>query len=384
MVEPVRKYELDWLRVLAILAVFVFHSARFFDPMDWHVKNPATYPFLALPMMFFVVWGMPLLFVISGASVFYALKKRNAGPFLKERAVRLLVPLAFGIFTHIMWQVYLERLTHGRFKGSFIEFIPHYFDGLYGFGGNFAWMGLHLWYLELLFVFSLFFLPLFIWLRRGSGQGVLSRVAGFLSFPGGVYLLAIPLWLLLVLPNPDSVWTARVFGGWGMVQHAVFFFGGFLLVSDERLYDSVRRLRWVSLAAGSAIVPWLAVMYSRSGEPAYGTPYFVQILTLFGLSAWLWVLAIIGFSAQRLRHPKPFLAYANEAVLPFYILHQTALLTLGFFIVRQPIPGYLKWALIVLLSLGFTVGIYEFLVRRFGVLRFLFGMRPAAKGFVVR
>ena len=379
-----RKYELDWLRVLAILAVFVFHSARFFDPMDWHVKNPSSSPFLALPMMFFVVWGMPLLFVISGASVFYALKKRSAGLFLKERAARLLVPLVFGLFTHIMWQVYLERLTHGQFQGSFLQFIPHYFNGLYGFGGNFAWMGLHLWYLELLFLFSLVLLPLFIWLRRGAGQGFLSRVGALLSFPGGVYLLVIPLWLLLVLPDPGGVLTARVFGGWAMVQHAVFFFGGFLLVSNERLYDSVRRLRWVSLTAGLAISPWLAVMYSRSGEPVYGTAYFVRVLTLFGLSAWLWVLAILGFSIRHLRHPKPFLAYANEAVLPFYILHQTVLLTLGYFVVRQPIPGLLKWALLMLLGFIFSLGLYEFPVRRFGLLRFLFGMRPLAERSVSR
>jgi peptidoglycan/LPS O-acetylase OafA/YrhL len=37
-----RRFELDWLRVLAIAAVFLFHSGRFFDPLDWHVKNPTT------------------------------------------------------------------------------------------------------------------------------------------------------------------------------------------------------------------------------------------------------------------------------------------------------------------------------------------------------
>ncbi len=379
MVNPLRKYELDWLRVLAILAVFAFHSARFFDAMDWHVKNPTLYAFLGPPMMFFIVWGMPLLFVISGASAYYALRKRNAGQFLKERALRLLVPLALGVFTHIMWQVYLERLTHGQFQGSFFEFIPRYFDGLYGLGGNFAWMGLHLWYLELLFLFSLTLLPLLIWLRKGRGQRALDRLTGFLARPGGVYLMAIPLWLLLVLPNPGSVWTARVFGGWSLLQHLAFFLSGFLLVSSERLYDSVRRLRWVSLAAGSAVVPWLGVIYFRSGEPTYGTAYFVQLLSLFGLSAWLWILAILGFSIQRLRHAKPFLAYANEAVLPFYIVHQTALLTFGFFLIRRPLPDVLKWALIASLSFVFSVGAYEFFIRRFRLLRFLFGMRPAIR-----
>jgi len=136
-----RRFELDWLRVLAIAAVFLFHSGRFFDPQDWHVKNPSTHPALEILAALAIVWMMPLLFTISGASTFYALRKRCGGAFLKDRAQRLLVPLVVGIFTHAVWQVYLERTTHYQFSGSFWQFLPHYFDGLYGVGGNFAWMG---------------------------------------------------------------------------------------------------------------------------------------------------------------------------------------------------------------------------------------------------
>jgi peptidoglycan/LPS O-acetylase OafA/YrhL len=38
-----RRYDLDWLRVFAILAVFFYHSARFFDLGGWHIKNAVTY-----------------------------------------------------------------------------------------------------------------------------------------------------------------------------------------------------------------------------------------------------------------------------------------------------------------------------------------------------
>lgn len=170
-----RRYELDWLRVLAILMVFLFHSGRFFVPDDWHVKNPTTYQGLAYVAAVVIVWMMPLIFLVSGASTFYALGKRGGGVFLKDRALRLLVPLVVGIFTHIMWLVYLDRITHHQFIGSFFQFVPTYFDGLYGFGGNFAWMGLHLWYLLLLFVYSLVCLPLFLWLRHGgTGQRLLG------------------------------------------------------------------------------------------------------------------------------------------------------------------------------------------------------------------
>jgi hypothetical protein len=70
----------------------------------------------------------------------------------------------------------------------------------------------------------------------------------------------------------------------------------------------------------------------------------------------------------------PFLKYANEAVLPFYILHQTVLLCVGYFVVRWNIPDLLKWAIIASISFVIIMGLYE-LVRRNNTLRFLFGMK---------
>src|SRR5215470_10868987 len=134
--SPDRKVELDWLRLGAIAGVFVFHTARFFDPWEWHVKNATVHPWLVVPFDVFTTWAMPLLFVISGAGVALSLRRRDVQRYLRERVLRLLVPLAVGVFTHVLWQVYLERATHGQFAGSFLEFVPHYFEGLYGYGGN--------------------------------------------------------------------------------------------------------------------------------------------------------------------------------------------------------------------------------------------------------
>lgn len=371
-----RRFELDWLRVLAILAIFFFHSARFFDPNSWHVKNPTTYPGLNLPAAVILNWIMPLIFVISGASTYYALNKRSGGEFLKDRSLRLLVPLLVGIFTHSIWQVYLERLTYHQFIGSLIDFIPYYFDGLYGLGGNFAWMGLHLWYLEILFVFSVLFLPLFLWLRRGSGRRLLDWLGRTLAFPGGVYLLALPVMALLVTLNPSHFFGVRAFGGWAIGPYAPLFINGFLIVSNERLYDSVRRLRWLSLVLAVALTAFMATIYMQRGEPAFGTTQYSQLFAVYGLTSWCWILSIIGLAAQHLRFAKPFLAYANEAVLPFYIMHQTVLLTVGYWVVRWQIPDLLKWATIATVSLAICLALYEFLIRRHNLLRFLFGMRP--------
>ncbi len=375
IISKTRRYELDWLRVLAILAIFCFHSTRFFDPSDWHVKNRTTYPGMELAAAIVLNWIMPLIFVISGASTYYALGKRGGGVFLKDRSLRLLVPLIVGIFTHSIWQIYLDRVTHHQFTGSFIEFIPHYFEGMYGFGGNFAWMGMHLWYLGILFVFSVLFLPLFLWLRQGSGQRLLDWLSGALAFPGGVYLLALPVMATLAFVNPHTFLGARNFGGWSVSGYIPVFLAGFLVVSGERLYDSVRRLRWVSLVAAGVLTAVMAVIYAQRGEPVYGTPYYTRLFAVYGLMSWCWILGFMGFAAQHLRFANPFLAYANEAVLPFYILHQTVLLTVGYWVVRWSIPDLLKWLTIAGLSLAICLALYEFLIRRYNVLRFLFGMK---------
>ncbi len=365
-----RRYDLDWLRVMVILTVFVYHSARFFNLDGWHVKNLTTYWSVEIWEQVLATWMMPLCFVISGASVFYALGKSSAGKFVKDKVLRLFVPLVVGIFTHSMLQVYLERLSHGQFQGSFFDFLPHYFEGMYGFGGNFAWMGVHLWYLEMLFVFSLIFLPLFLLLERGWGQRVLAGLGNLLAVPGVAIFLTLPITLILNFVAGDSPLGMDVFGGWGILSHAWFFLSGFLIASSERLQQSIQRLRWVWLIGALILtitqVADLVASASRSSVDLQHTD----------LMAYLWILAFLGLARQHLNFSTPRLQHANEAVLPFYILHQPVLLVVGYFVVQWAVPDLAKYIIVAASSFIIIIGLYEFLVQRFDVLRVLFGMKP--------
>jgi glucans biosynthesis protein C len=166
-----RRYDIDYLRVFAILAVFVFHISRYFDSEGWHVKNMVTGEPFDTIIFILHKWIMPIFFVLAGAGAWYSLQSRSPARYMKERVYRLLIPLVFGIFTIIPHQVYIERITNGQYQGmSLLEFYPHYFDGFYAFGGNFAWMGLHLWFLLVLFIFTIFTLPLFLIFRKKSNS----------------------------------------------------------------------------------------------------------------------------------------------------------------------------------------------------------------------
>lgn len=366
-----RRYDLDWLRVAAILTIFVYHTTRFFNSEWWLVKNLNSYLVMDILETTLANWIMALIFAISGASLFYALGKGGTGRFIKDKVLRLVVPLmAMGMLIFGVLQIYLARLTHGEFSGSFFQFIPQYFQR-----GNFAWTGVHLWYLEMLFVFCLVFLPLFLWLKRGSGQRVLSRLGDALASPGAIYLLALPTILGLVLTDSEGFWGNTEWGGGSILTHATFFLCGFVIVSHEGLQKNIQRFRWLSLALVVVLMVTLFSLMLAVGEPASGTLLSALGRSLWGLWSWSWVLAILGFGMKRLNFNKPILSYANEAVLPFYILHHPVLLCVGYFVVQWAIPAAVKFAVIDALSFVLIMALYEFVVRRLNVLRVLFGMK---------
>jgi surface polysaccharide O-acyltransferase-like enzyme len=175
--------------------------------------------------------------------------------------------------------------------------------------------------------------------------------------------------------DPDAFLTARGWGGWGLPPYITFFLAGFLIVSHEGLQDRMRRQRWLSLAAGALIFATLPVLALTQGDLVFGTDYYKLFFALFSLFSWCFVLAILGFGMEHLTVNTPFLRYANEAVLPFYILHQTVIISVGFFVIRWPIPDLVKFAIIAASSFAIIMLLYEFLIRRFNLLRFLFGMR---------
>ncbi len=87
----------------------------------------------------------------------------------------------------------------------------------------------------------------------------------------------------------------------------------------------------------------------------------------------------MGFGMQHLNFYTPFLLYANQAVLPFYVLHQTVLLVIGYYVTRWPIPDLAKFFTIAISGFLAVMLLYELLIRRVNVLRVLFGMKPKAK-----
>ena len=77
-----RQYYIDWLRVIAIALVFVYHSLRPFGSEYFHVMNDRAYAGVDVVAAILPIFGMPLVFLISGAGAYYALGKRSGGRYL--------------------------------------------------------------------------------------------------------------------------------------------------------------------------------------------------------------------------------------------------------------------------------------------------------------
>jgi len=379
-VTPTRRYELDWLRVAAILVVFLYHSTRFFNLGDWHVKNVPTFVWVEMWNVFATLWMMPLFFIISGASLFYAIGKSGGWRrFYVDKFLRLMVPVIVASITHSAIQVYLERLTHGQFSGSFFSFLPGYFSSIYfgiGLPGNFAFHGMHLWYLLFLFLYGLVCYRLFIWLN-GNGQAIVNRISALAAIPGLMYLwFPIPL-LIMKAIIPGAVLDVGA-GGWGFLYYIWFLISGFMIMSSERLQQHIKNMCWVSLLLGlvlSTVYLYQLFSPSRLAFPAWISNWIYTLLSFS--SAWSWLFAILGFGMRFLAFDRPILGYTNEGVLPFYILHQTVLLTSGYFIMTWEIHDVLKWAIVFTSSFMIIMVLYTQLIRKYELLRFIFGMKTS-------
>jgi len=370
MNERKRFYDIDWLRVLGMFTIFLFHNARFFNDEDWHVKNFETDFGMSVFVAILNHFIMPLFFVLSAYAIFYALKKRTNSEFMRERIVRLLIPLGVGIFTHIILQVYIERITHGEFTGTFWQFTPQYFNGWYAFGGNFAWMGLHLWYLLMLFLFSWMMLPIFQ--RISRSQDFTIKLADLISKPLGPYLFIIPLFLMefLVSLSPETV-GRRDFGGWSPLTYLVFFLIGYLLATDERYRPAIEKVRFISLTLSLLTVAAAYILLAEMNVSGTNPLYLLVRAT----NSWSWLLTFMGFASRHLNFKNNFLKYANEAVLPFYILHQTVIVSIGYFIRDWQWAVFPKYLFLAATSFIVIMFLYEFVVKRIDFVRYLFGMK---------
>jgi glucan biosynthesis protein C len=376
--KPVRLHYLDWLRVIAILGVFLFHALHPFDLADWHIKNAETSTAVTFIYAFLAPWGMPFFFLIAGTGSWYALRRRTPREYAWERFKRLCIPFICGVILLAPLMLYLEwrhktqtGMLEIPFSESLANRIPGFTPEWFGALGN------HLWFLGFLFCFALLTLPLFSWLRGESGRRMISALARLLGRRGGFLLLVLPLLLVQFGLRPffsdEHDWA-------DFFYLMCFFVLGYVFCADERFTRAIRRDWWVALIGGVAtfvaITVWVLSTEDLNVPAAPRTLSDHAFWLLVTLNGVCWTVFFFFVGMRFLNFSNKWLQYGQEAVLPFFVLHQPVIMIIAFFVVQWDAGIPVKLPVVVLGSFAATMGLYEVIIRRIAPLRALFGMAP--------
>jgi surface polysaccharide O-acyltransferase-like enzyme len=397
---PPRLYGLDVMRALVVIGLIFFHAALVFDVRDdYYVKNVQTADLSPLAA-FGVVWAMPLLFLTAGLGIWHSLGRRTIGGFVRERLLRLFVPLVFGVLVLMPIPVWYRLHTDPAYDDSYAHFYRRFLharlvwsdfpfvvqdappDELFETG--------QLWFVVALLGFTLLLLPLFWWLRRPAGEPLVRRVAGWAERPGAILLPALPLALVSAafeLEEPHAAWSR-----WA---YLLFLLYGFVIASDPAFLRAASRHTRVAVFLGLStfVIAFVLIgaIFADGGDPFVS--YDAASMTarfMFGLAGWFWLLAILGLlsgatwargssnyspSERAGQARRPWTAWAAEALLPIYVLHQPVLVAVAFYVVQWELHPGAKYAVITLTTLLAVVTLYDLVIRRTQLTRLLFGLR---------
>jgi glucans biosynthesis protein C len=377
--SAVRLHWIDWLRVAAIAGVFLYHTLRPFNTDGWHVKNAETSDLLNGFTTFFAAFGLAVLFLLAGAGVRFALRRRTWQTFLRERTARLLVPFVVGTLLLSPFQGMIEATHRATVPNPATDLMGWWSMVInwavgQGFSPSVFGIGYHLWFLGFLFSISVIALPLCEWLMGERGRRWVDRLARGFTPPGTSLAFVIPIYALMgigsALGTSEHGWFEF---GW----YFGYFMIGFLLISDERFLAAIRRDLWPA-AGAAAVVTALVVAgipdrLDTAGEHGMGLVDFT-IGAVFAALGWSWTVLILNLGMRVARLQRPVSEHLGDAVLPVYVIHQPVILAVAFFVVQWPLGIVPKWLVVLGVSAPITLALVE-LALRVPQIRFLLGAR---------
>jgi hypothetical protein len=394
-----RRHDIDALRVLAFGLLILYHLSMLYVA-DWgfHLKSSHTAEWLQYPMLFLNRWRMELLFLISGLAVHFLRGKTSLPRLAWKRTVRLMLPLLFGMAVVVPIQPYVQGLSNGLVQPGFGAFLLRYWTGgpwpAHAFDGwQFGVTWNHLWYLPYLWLYTLVLLMLLPALESPVGQQIRARIEGL---RGRTLLIApaVPLWVWGMLLADRYPMYHTLIGDW--YSHALYgtmFFYGYLLGTGSRLWDELARLRRSTLGIALASFGVFIVLDKFGSallghEPnaldlAIGVPLIRAAQFLY---MWTAIAAVLGWGHAWLNRPFRWLPYAREAVYPWYILHQSVMLALAWWLMPLGL-GAVGEPLAILVGTVAGCALSHEIIRRTSWLRPVFGLdarqRPAPAPLVL-
>ncbi|SCJ62159.1 Glucans biosynthesis protein C [uncultured Clostridium sp.] len=362
-----RRNEIDWIRNICILMLFVYHTAVLFtDFGDFYIKAESSNLFSNIFILLTFSWYMPLLFFLAGASTYFALQKRNGGQYIKERVKRLLIPFIFGIIVIVPPQTYLARLWRGETNINYFSHLKMFFTNVsdfMGFDGNFS--PAHLWFIIFLFAISIVGVLIIKWMKTKPGKAISNKVKPIVLGKQALLWVLASLIILEMIPT---------IGGKGVLTNLLLFILGYAAYSDNEVIErlSNNRRRFLKLTITTILLGATYFFFFRGNQSE------TIVYTLDGILkstiSLIMGITIVSYGIRYLNKKNKVLDYLNKASFPVYILHQTILLVLAFYILPLTLPAWISIVLIICLSFGLTFMAYE-ICKRIKFMNVLLGIK---------
>lgn len=371
-----RHFGMDWLRIAAFGLLIFYHIGMYFVPWGWHVKIADPIDWVTIPMLATNSWRLALLFLVSGyASA--ALFAKLGGPvgFARSRSARLLIPLLFGMAVIIPPQPWIDLTGQHGYRHGFLHFWRHDYFGFQFLDGIALPTWQHLWFVVYLWVYTMLAALLLSLVPAVARVRIADGAARLL---GGWRLLVVPAlwWIAIYLVFPDHDETHGLFDDGPSHLHYLAAFGiGWLLRVRPIVFEAVARWWKVALVLGLlAFVPIAWIEWTWPGDTIAPDWVFLPYHLARQINGWLIIVALVGIADRFWNRDHPWRATLAEAVFPFYIIHQTIIVVIGWYLLQADVAA-LPSFLILLATTAAGCWLFYAIGRNIGWLRPLIGLQ---------
>ena len=372
-----RRYDLDWLRIIAFGLLIFYHIGMFYVSWGWNVKSVHASTWLEPAMRLLNPWRLSLLFFISGVAIRFAIDKARLGAFTWVRFWRLFLPLVFGMLIIVAPQSWIELLTKAETDKGFFEFYPDYIRGGFSIVTP-TWN--HLWYVAYILVYTFLIIPLarpLAGFMNSVGRRITALIFG--GRIGVIFVMLLPFlphMLYRIYLDPYHPTTHDLINDWANHAHSfTIFLMGFLIAKDTAFWKAVDRALLLAGMLTLALALWLSIVWYDWSAYIDAGHNLWPARTGRVLFAWLVILTLLGLAQKFLNQPSKVLTYINDAIFPWYILHQTLIVVAGYWLTRQELNVFSEFLAVFVVTLGGCLILHEFLISRLKLLRPLLGLK---------
>lgn len=373
-----RLHYIDSLRVIAILMMFIYHvSMIFVAEWGWHIKNSGQSNVLMEFNYWMAFFRMPLLFLVSGFISYTMINRMNWNNFVRLRFMRLIIPTVIWTFLLVAPQIYFERKLQGS-ELSYFEFYQLFLQFKWWPEGNFHW--LHLWFIPYLFVYNIISIPICLLLNRKNL--FVNKIEQCILKPYSLYLfvlIAIIPYTFLSVHYPTTHdfihdYARHSFFIFFILAGLLFFRFQQLLAMLETRRHTFFRLAFLSILIINAL-RWNGLEPFQLWSNWKDMPQTYMYIALLNFNSWMWVFVCVGYARKYLNKTSKLLTYSNRAVYPFYILHQTVIVIIAYYVVQTPDEAAFKYVFLLVTCFSICLIIYHLFILPFKFVRFTFGIK---------